>query len=79
MLQMGDLMSIINGITKEAEIYHKKTGKVPKKLYLDMETYQEFITEVHDKYSYFFAMNDGEDPLYFNNMELIKIKNFLIE
>lgn len=79
MLQVGDIMPIINEITKEAEDYYKRTGKIPKKLYLDVETYIDFITEVHEKYSYFFAMNGNKDPLYFNSMEIIKIKNWRIE
>lgn len=72
-------MSIIDEITKEAEELYKNTGKAPKKLYLDMETYIAFITEVHEKHSYFFAMNDNKDPLYLNSMEIIKVKNWRVE
>lgn len=72
-------MLIIDEITKEAELHYEKTGKIPKKLYIDTESYNEFIIEIHNKYSYFFAMNGDKEPLYFNSMEIIKIKNYRIE
>lgn len=73
------MKSIIEKITKEAEEFYRTTGKAPKKLYLDMETYNNFMTEICEKYSYFFAMNNNKDPLFFNSMEIIKIQNWRIE
>lgn len=72
-------MSIIDEIIKEAEMYYKKTGNTPKKLYLDVESYNAFMAEVHEKYSYFFQYNGDKDPLYWNSMEIIEIKNWRIE
>ena len=63
-------MSIIDEIIKEAGVYYKTTGNPPKKLYLDVESYAEFMN---------FAVNDDKDPLYFNSMEIIKIENWRIE
>lgn len=46
-------MLIIDKIIKESEDYYRITGNSPKKLYLDCETYDTFIIELHKKYSYF--------------------------
>ena len=73
-------MSIIYEIIEEAELYYKTTGNIPKKLYLDVESYAEFMIEVHDKHSHFYTINDDEEPFYFNSMKIIKItKNWRIE